>query len=92
MVTTTLHAEAMEAATHTAARTGRTTGTEARQTGALSTAGNPSRGQDNTEVGERTAGDRDTTTGDRHKLKWTFYWAFDTFDMNFGINCSFSIS
>lgn len=91
MVITTRHAEAMEAATPTAARTGRTTETEARRTGALSTAGSPSRGQDNTEVGARTAGDRDTTTGDRHKLKWTFYWTFDTSDLNFGINCSVSI-
>ena len=65
---TTTPVEAMEEATRTEARTGRTTGTEARQTGALNTAGNQSRGQEDTEVGEMTAGDRDTITGDRHGL------------------------
>ena len=65
MVTTIPHVEAMVEVTHTVARTGRTTGTEARQTGPRSTAGNPSRGQDNTEVGGMTAGVRDTITGDR---------------------------
>ena len=65
MLITTPRVEVMEEATHTKARTGQTTGTEARQTGALNTAGNPFRGQEDTEVGERT-GDRDTITGDRH--------------------------
>ena len=76
MATTTRHAEATEAATLTGARTGRTTETEARQTGALNTAGNPFRGQEDTEVGEMTAGDRDTITGDRHAL---MAWNFDNF-------------
>ena len=65
MVTTIPHVEAMVEVTHTVARTGRTTGTEARRTVPRSTAGNPSRGQDNTEVGGMTAGVRDTITGDR---------------------------
>ena len=65
MATTIPHVEDMVEVTHTAARTGTITGTEVRQTGALSTAGNPSRGQDNTEVGGMTAGVRDTITGDR---------------------------
>ena len=65
MATTIPQEEAMVEVTHTVARTGRITGTEARQTGPRSTAGNPSRGQDNTEVGGMTAGVRDTITGDR---------------------------
>ena len=65
MATTIPHVEDMVEVTHTAARTAMITGTEARQIGALSTAGNPSRGQDNTEVGGMTAGVRDTITGDR---------------------------
>ena len=66
MATTIPHVEDRVEVIHTAARTGRITGTEVGQTGALSTAGNPSRGQDNTEVGGMTAGVRDTITGDRH--------------------------
>ena len=76
MLTTTPRVEVMEEATHTEARTGQTTGTEARQTGALNTAGNQFRGQEDTEVGEMTAGDRDTITGDRHAL---MAWDFDNF-------------
>ena len=68
MLTTTPPVEAMEEATHTEERTGRTTETEARQTGALNTAGSQSRGQEDTEVGAMTAGDRDTITGDRTGL------------------------
>ena len=54
------------------------TGTGVRQTGALSAAGNPSRGQDNTKVGEMTAGVRDTITGEIDRVKWKFYCAFLT--------------